>query len=102
MMKRIDPEMPASDVAWQEHAACRGMDTRLFFPERGGNTKRPKKICAGCEVRGICEEYGDPEKFGIWGGLTEIERRNKWAGTLRPTRPSYENLFPWLEHRNSD
>jgi len=89
-------------LAWKQHAACRGMDTNIFFPERGGNTKRAKAICAKCPVRQECEDYADPEKFGIWGGLAEIERRHKWAGQHRPTRPSYEDLFPWVpfQHHN--
>jgi WhiB family redox-sensing transcriptional regulator len=64
---------------WWEHAACR-MDpvaADAFFPEKGGGTKAAKAICAGCEVQAECLDYAldNDERFGIWGGLSERERR---------------------------
>ena len=48
-----------------------------FFPEKGGSTREAKKVCVGCEVRSECLEYAlaNDERFGIWGGLSERERR---------------------------
>jgi len=48
-----------------------------FFPEKGGSTREAKRICSGCEVRAECLEYAlaNDERFGIWGGLSERERR---------------------------
>jgi len=62
---------------WQEEANCLGVDPDLFFPERGASTREAKAVCRGCEVRGDCLEYAlaHGEKFGIWGGLSERERR---------------------------
>jgi WhiB family redox-sensing transcriptional regulator len=62
---------------WQERANCLGVDPDLFFPERGASTREAKAVCRGCEVRGECLEYAlaHGEKFGIWGGLSERERR---------------------------
>jgi WhiB family redox-sensing transcriptional regulator len=62
---------------WQERANCLGVDPDLFFPERGASTREAKAVCAGCEVRDDCLEYAlaHGEKFGIWGGLSERERR---------------------------
>jgi WhiB family transcriptional regulator, redox-sensing transcriptional regulator len=62
---------------WQERANCLGVDPDLFFPERGASTKEAKGVCRGCEVRVDCLEYAlsNGEKFGIWGGLSERERR---------------------------
>lgn len=62
---------------WQERANCYGVDPDLFFPERGASTREAKGVCAGCEVRADCLEYAldNGEKFGIWGGLSERERR---------------------------
>ena len=62
---------------WQEHANCLGVDPDLFFPERGASTREAKAVCRGCEVRVDCLEYAlaHGEKFGIWGGLSERERR---------------------------
>lgn len=65
------------DVAWQASAACDGLDPELFFPERGESTAKAKAVCAACPVREQCLEYAltNGEKFGIWGGLSERERR---------------------------
>jgi WhiB family redox-sensing transcriptional regulator len=62
---------------WQEQANCLGVDPDLFFPERGASTREAKSVCRGCEVRVECLEYAlaHGEKFGIWGGLSERERR---------------------------
>ena len=62
---------------WQERANCLGVDPDLFFPERGASTREAKGVCRGCEVRVECLEYAlaHGEKFGIWGGLSERERR---------------------------
>jgi WhiB family transcriptional regulator, redox-sensing transcriptional regulator len=62
---------------WQENANCLGVDPDLFFPERGASTREAKAVCRGCEVREECLEYAlrHGEKFGIWGGLSERERR---------------------------
>ena len=62
---------------WQEQANCLGVDPDLFFPERGASTKEAKSVCGGCEVKMECLEYAlrHGEKFGIWGGLSERERR---------------------------
>ena len=62
---------------WMQDAACRGVDPDLFYPERGADTTKPKGICRGCPVRGDCIDYAliNVEKFGIWGGFSERERR---------------------------
>ena len=48
-----------------------------FFPEKGGSTREAKKVCAACEVRTEClqDALDRGERFGIWGGLSERERR---------------------------
>jgi len=65
------------DLAWQDLANCRGADPDLFFPERGASTRTAKGICRECSVRNECLEFAivSSEKFGIWGGLSERERR---------------------------
>lgn len=64
-------------LAWQSDALCAQTDPEAFFPEKGGSTRDAKKICASCEVRAECLEYAlqNDERFGIWGGLSERERR---------------------------
>ena len=63
--------------SWQAFANCLGVDPDLFFPERGASTKEAKQVCQSCVVREECLEYAlaNGEKFGIWGGLSERERR---------------------------
>jgi WhiB family redox-sensing transcriptional regulator len=65
------------ESSWHERALCSQTDPEAFFPEKGGSTREAKKICVGCEVRGECLEYAleNDERFGIWGGLSERERR---------------------------
>jgi hypothetical protein len=48
-----------------------------FFPEKGGSTREAKRVCLSCDVRSECLEYAlaHDERFGIWGGLSERERR---------------------------
>jgi WhiB family redox-sensing transcriptional regulator len=56
---------------------CTQTDPELFFPEKGGSTREAKKVCANCTVRAECLSYAleNDERFGIWGGLSERERR---------------------------
>lgn len=65
------------DEGWQNYANCLGVDPDLFFPERGASTREAKEVCRGCIVREDCLEYAlaNGEKFGIWGGMSERERR---------------------------
>jgi WhiB family redox-sensing transcriptional regulator len=65
------------DRGWQAKANCMGVDPDLFFPERGASTREAKEVCRGCVVRDNCLEYAleNGEKFGIWGGMSERERR---------------------------
>jgi WhiB family redox-sensing transcriptional regulator len=64
-------------LAWQSDSLCAQTDPEAFFPEKGGSTRDAKKICSSCEVRNQCLEYAllNDERFGIWGGLSERERR---------------------------
>ena len=65
------------DTSWQEMSNCLGVDPDLFFPERGASTREAKEVCRGCIVREDCLEFAlaNGEKFGIWGGMSERERR---------------------------
>ena len=62
---------------WWSKALCLGANNDMFFPERGASTKEAKEVCRNCPVREECLEYAliNAEKFGIWGGLSERERR---------------------------
>jgi WhiB family transcriptional regulator, redox-sensing transcriptional regulator len=62
---------------WMDRALCAETDPEAFFPEKGGSTRDAKLVCRSCEVRAECLEYAlaNDERFGIWGGLSERERR---------------------------
>jgi WhiB family transcriptional regulator, redox-sensing transcriptional regulator len=64
-------------LSWQTDALCAQTDPEAFFPEKGGSTRDAKRICTTCDVRDQCLEYAlqNDERFGIWGGLSERERR---------------------------
>jgi WhiB family transcriptional regulator, redox-sensing transcriptional regulator len=71
---------------WRDHAACRDMDTELFFPVGTSGPAldqigRAKQVCARCPVRSSCLEWAlaTGQNAGVWGGTTEDERR-----ALRP------------------
>ncbi|OKL48208.1 WhiB family transcriptional regulator [Boudabousia liubingyangii] len=76
---------PVMDLwEWQYEGACREMDTELFFHPEGerGSTRRrraenAKAICATCPVIKECREHALSvrEPYGVWGGMTEEERR---------------------------
>ena len=65
------------ELAWQTDALCAQTDPEAFFPEKGGSTRDAKRVCEACPVSGECLDYAmsNDEKFGIWGGLSERERR---------------------------
>ena len=77
MQSKLIEALAVDELAWQDYANCRGADADLFFPERGASTRRAKAICAACEVKAECLESAivNGEKFGIWGGMSERERR---------------------------
>jgi WhiB family redox-sensing transcriptional regulator len=65
-------------VNWRDQAACNDPAVAdLFYPDRGGDIRTAKRICQGCPVRQPCLDYAleRGERFGVWGGLSERERR---------------------------
>ena len=76
-MERFAGLVAGADESWRLDGLCAETDPEAFFPEKGGSTRDAKRVCAGCPVRLECLEYalGNDERFGIWGGLSERERR---------------------------
>jgi WhiB family redox-sensing transcriptional regulator len=64
---------------WVSQAACLGADTRLFFAQRGDKraVRAAKAVCRTCQVIRPCRAWAlaHPGERGVWGGLTEAERR---------------------------
>ena len=75
-LRPADTELE-NPLSWQSDSLCAQTDPEAFFPEKGGSTRDAKKICTTCEVKAQCLEYAlqNDERFGIWGGLSERERR---------------------------
>ena len=79
--------MLTTQAEWRERAACLEYPAVLFFglddsetpAERRSREDTAKRVCFGCEVRQDCLQYAlsTKEPYGIWGGLTEIERRGR-------------------------
>ncbi len=84
-LARYDQEAEA--WRWKQHAACRGMDPDLFYPERGGDSiehhREAVAVCNRCPVRQECAAYGMRERWGIWGGMSYHARRDLRANNGR-------------------
>ncbi|MFE7777958.1 WhiB family transcriptional regulator [Streptomyces sp. NPDC057445] len=61
---------------WSEDAACGSSDPEELFADAEGQ-KRAKAVCLGCAVQTEClaEALDNRIEFGVWGGMTERERR---------------------------
>jgi hypothetical protein len=77
--------------SWQDDALCPQTDPNAFFPDKGESTTPAKQICLHCQVRQQCLDYAvaHDERFGVWGGFSERERRRMKRG---------EDLTPTLRH----
>jgi WhiB family transcriptional regulator, redox-sensing transcriptional regulator len=66
------------EMTWADQALCAEVGGDEWFPEKGDSTRNAKAVCRRCEVRQACLTYAleHDERFGIYGGLTERERRD--------------------------
>ena len=62
---------------WRSRAACRDLDTAVFFPETEAGVAAAKAVCATCPVQEACLGFAliTRQDDGVWGGLDENERR---------------------------
>jgi WhiB family redox-sensing transcriptional regulator len=85
---------------WSARAACRATDPDALFVQ-GAAQNRAKALCMGCEVRTEClaDSLDNQVEFGVWGGMTERERRallrrrpnvTSWRRLLETARETYE------------
>lgn len=83
----VDEDGPTTET-WRADAACIGEDVEEFFPERGETTALAKSVCGVCLVRVDCLQYAlvTGQKFGIWGGTSERERRRMRRGLVKAGR----------------
>ncbi|MDT0445364.1 WhiB family transcriptional regulator [Streptomyces johnsoniae] len=85
---------------WSAQAACRTTDPDELFVQ-GAAQNRAKAVCTGCPVRTEClaDALDNRVEFGVWGGMTERERRallrrrptvTSWRRLLETARMEYE------------
>lgn len=62
---------------WHADANCRGLDPELFFPGVGESIAQVRAVCRACDVQVECATFAlnNGEHHGVWGGLSEKERR---------------------------
>jgi WhiB family transcriptional regulator, redox-sensing transcriptional regulator len=97
---RPEPE-PEPEPAWQDFALCAETDPEAFFPEKGGSTREAKRVCRGCEVKMACLDYAlaTDQRFGIWGGFSERERRHLKRGAIADDLPAAPRRTPPADDR---
>ena len=104
MTSPLLPRPIASDWEWQESAACRELPTEMFFytdgergPRRKNRENAAKAVCASCPVIAACRAHAlaVQEPYGIWGGLSEDERRalKRRAARNRARLQEQQNQF---------
>lgn len=83
-----EPRTP-SDEYWDAAAPCREIGTDMFYPEKSEAARDPKSICQGCNFVAKCltDAFNNNEMYGVWGGLSERERR-----LVRKSATSPDNL----------
>lgn len=73
--------MTFHETEWMLSGACRGHDSEVWFSSAPEAVEYAKAVCSACVVRLRCQDYAlaDPalttRETGIWGGLTDDERR---------------------------
>jgi WhiB family redox-sensing transcriptional regulator len=91
---------------WAARAACLGLDPDALFVQ-GAAQNRAKAICFGCPVRTEClaDSLDHRVEFGVWGGMTERERRGLlrrrpnvtlWRHLLENAKGEYEQAHDML------
>ncbi|WP_329377594.1 WhiB family transcriptional regulator [Streptomyces sp. NBC_01716] len=89
-----------AQLEWSGRGACRAVDPDTLFVQ-GQEQNRAKSVCLGCQVRTECLAYAldNREEFGVWGGMTERERRallrrrptvTSWRGLLETARSEHD------------
>lgn len=86
--EELTPEPQPHTSSWREAGLCAQTDPEVFFPDKGGSTTSARAVCQSCDVRQQCLEYAlaHDERFGIWGGLSERERRRLKRSRREQTR----------------
>ena len=77
----VDVDVLPADLSppdvWQERSACFGIDPDVFFPISEEEAGPALAFCSACTIRSECLSWAlkNGERYGVWGGLTEQQRR---------------------------
>jgi WhiB family redox-sensing transcriptional regulator len=80
--------------SWHMEAACGTVDISLFYspdgergPRKARRERAAKAVCARCKVVEVCAAFAlaTHEPYGVWGGLSENDRRELWQATDQRT-----------------
>lgn len=84
----VGHQLSLSKDDWHDKAKCKGWDPDIFYPDRGVPSSSAKAICNECAVQLDCLEFAltRDEHFGIWGGLSERERRKLYRERQRSSQ----------------
>lgn len=95
MALMADFELIDKSTSWMEKGACLGMDTELFFPEKGDSAtvEEARTVCNKCAVKQTCLNWAMTNEIwhGVWGGLSGNQRYLK-AKNGRRVNPTQDNL----------
>ena len=86
-------------MAWSLYASCDTADPDLFFPGPRADTSYARSVCRACPVRRQCLDYAleSKQKFGIWGGMTEAQRRRIRRGDITANHPARPRVADRVE-----
>jgi WhiB family transcriptional regulator, redox-sensing transcriptional regulator len=95
-------ELLGSRNVWEQQAACRDLDTALFFSDDLDEISEAKRICLACPVRGRCLDAAVDrgEQYGVWGGHLFVAGRivlHKRRRGRPPKTPRPGDRFPEVE-----
>ena len=81
--------LDAPDGDWTLEALCAQTDPDVFYPVKGGSTRDAKRICQRCPVIAACSQWAldHDERYGVWGGMSEWDRRRLKHGDAMPAKP---------------
>ncbi len=96
------PTLPAARAVWEQQAACRDLDTALFFSDDVDEISEAKRICLACPVRTRCLDAAVErgEQYGVWGGHLFVAGRivlHKRRRGRPPKTPRPGDRFPEVE-----
>ncbi len=81
---------------WRNDAACRDVDTAIFFSELPEGIEAAKAVCAPCPVREVCLYFAltTRQDNGVWGGLDEDQRRRVSRNRQEPRKDATRTKKP--------